>query len=64
MQEWHARNRGGLPTCDQIQAWLMQGASDNVDTANNDNVQHTGATFKQVDALGALQAMIGEPMMS
>lgn len=65
MQEWHKKNRGRLPSCDELQQWLGDGGGNITDqNEGRDNVDHTGATFKLVDALGAMQAMIGPPLTS
>jgi subtilisin family serine protease len=65
MQEWHKKNRGRLPSCDELQRWLGDGGAGITDkNEGRDNVDHTGATFKLVDAFGAMQAMIGPPLAS
>lgn len=59
MQQWHKRTRGRLPTCAELEDWLT-GKPDNVtdNAGNDDNVVNTGATFKLLDALAAVQAMM------
>jgi len=59
MQEhYKKRHNGDLPSCDALEQWLLQGGERIVDDAGvDDNVTNTGATFKALDALGALNAM-------
>jgi subtilisin family serine protease len=61
LQEWHKAHIGNLPTCDALERWLLQGADRIVDDAGiDDNVDNTGATFKSLNAMGAIDAMIAE----
>jgi subtilisin family serine protease len=59
MQELHKkRHNGELPSCDKLEQWLLAGGQRIVDDAGvDDNVTNTGAVFKALDALGALNAM-------
>lgn len=59
LQQRHKQLHGGLPSCDQLEQWLMQGATDaDDDVGNQDNVVHTKKKYRSVDALGAMQAML------
>lgn len=58
MQEYHLRVKHQLPTVDDIEKWLREGAVTTRDDCNNcDNVPHTKLSFPRVDALGALNAV-------
>ena len=65
MQEWHKKHRNGLPSCDKLEQWLLQGADSIVDDAGDrDNVDNTGATFSLANALGSVQAMMSDGPMA
>ncbi len=56
------KGAGELPTCTQVEKWLESGAKDIEDKdLGHDNVQHTGKTFRRIDAFGALQALVANP---
>ncbi|MBI2300176.1 MAG: S8 family serine peptidase [Armatimonadetes bacterium] len=62
LQQYYANLWGVLPTVDQVEGWLR----DNATTANDgddedDNVTHTGADFKRLDVLAAMDAMPRPP---
>lgn len=57
LQSYHLRATGKLPSVDALVGWLTSSAVDIQDGDDeNDNVLHTGLTFKRVDALAALTA--------
>jgi subtilisin family serine protease len=57
LQSYHLRATGKLPTVDQVQKWLATGSKPIKDGDDEqDNVLHTGLTFRRVDAFGALSA--------
>ena len=59
LQEYWRREAGELPTVDNLEKWLRDGAvkiTDEAGTPPCDNVEHTKEVFVRVDALGALQA--------
>jgi subtilisin family serine protease len=59
MQQWHKRKHGGLPSCNDLESWLLNKTDDILDNAgNDDNVVNTGAPFKLLDTLAAMTAMI------
>jgi len=60
MQELHKRRTNNeLPSCDALEHWLLEGGDKIVDDAGvDDNVVNTGATFKALNALGAIDAML------
>jgi subtilisin family serine protease len=65
LQQWHKEHKGGLPTCDDLERWLVNGGDSIQDSPDiDDNVGHTSATFKFLNALGAMNAMMGSDLMS
>lgn len=60
LQSYHLRVTGRLPSVADVRAWLLRGGVNIVDGDDEqDNVLHTGLTFRRVDALGALEACAG-----
>jgi|GEM_PF-704709 len=58
MQEFCIRERGELPTVDEIEEFLRRGAVEISDDAGeSDNVTNTGQTFLRIDAVGAIEAI-------
>ncbi len=58
MQEYHLRQRGSLPSVDQVERWLRMGAATTVDGDDEeDNVVNTGRAFLRLDLMGAMLAM-------
>jgi subtilisin family serine protease len=58
MQQYHLRERGRLPTVDELAMWLRGGATDERDSyGDRDNVTNTDLTFRRLDAMSALSAM-------
>lgn len=57
LQEYYRRHTGELPTVDQLTGWLRRGGPLIRDLPGpHDNVQHTGLSFRRLDAVGALSA--------
>jgi hypothetical protein len=57
LQEYHKRVKHELPTIDNVEKWIREGAVPVVDDCNGcDNVTHTKLSFARIDALGALKA--------
>lgn len=58
MQQFCLRERGALPTVDEIEEFLRRGAVPISDDAGDaDNVENTGKSFLRIDAVGALEAI-------
>jgi subtilisin family serine protease len=57
LQEYHRRVRGELPTVNDLEKWLQEGAVATLDDCRDcDNVPRTKLTFPRIDALSALNA--------
>jgi len=57
LQEYAVRITGNLPTVDQLENWIRQGAvTINDGDDEDDNVTNTGLNFPRINALAALQA--------
>ncbi|MET0245598.1 MAG: S8 family serine peptidase [Sphingomonas sp.] len=57
LQSLHLRATGALPSVADVRTWLLRGATTIVDGDDEqDNVLHTGLSFRRIDALGALGA--------
>ena len=58
MQQFCLRERGKLPTVDEVEEFLRRGAVKVTDNAgDSDNVTNTGETFLRIDAVGAIEAV-------
>jgi subtilisin family serine protease len=66
LQERFKRDHNGrLPSCDELERCLLEGGKRIVDVAaGRDNVEHTGAEFVLVDALGAMEKMMAGPPLT
>lgn len=57
LQEYYQRHAGESPTVDQLTCWLRRGGVPiRDDDEGRDNVQHTGLSFRRLDAARALSA--------
>lgn len=58
VQQFCLRERGKLPTVDEVEEFLRRGAVKVTDNAgDSDNVTNTGETFLRIDAVGAIEAV-------
>ncbi len=61
MQQFCLRERGKLPTVDEVEEFLRRGAVKVHDDAGAaDNVTNTNKTFLRIDAVGALEAVVNQ----
>lgn len=61
LQQFCLRERGKLPTVDEVEEFLRRGAVKVRDDAGDaDNVTNTDETFLRIDAVGALEAVVNQ----
>ena len=57
LQQFHREKRGTLPSVADLRRWIVQSAAIIVDGDDEqDNVLHSGLSYRRIDALAALQA--------
>jgi subtilisin family serine protease len=65
LQQKFSSIRGELPSCDDLERWLVNGAKTIVDAEEGlDRVTHDGSTYKVLDAAGEMDSMLRDLAVS